>query len=185
MAHERIVVLDRDGVINEDRDDYVRSAEQWVPIRGSLEAIGDLTRAGVRILVVSNQSGLARGLFDIRALNAMHRKFIESAQRLGGRIEMILFCPHGPWEACECRKPGTRLIGEIAQRLGVNLSGVPFVGDSASDLQLARATGMAPILVKTGKGQRTLCSGAVAPGVSVFENLLAVSTELINCWGHP
>lgn len=184
MPRERIIVLDRDGVINEDRDDYVRSAEQWVPIPGSLEALGRLSRAGFRIAVVTNQSGLARGFFDHRALNAMHRKLYELMGRHGGRIEMLLFCPHGPWEHCRCRKPHPALFETIQERFGVRLQGVPFVGDSASDVAAARSLGMLPVLVKTGKGQRTLDRhGLDLAGVMIGEDLAAITNMIINQWG--
>lgn len=179
-----MVVLDRDGVINEDSDDYIRSAEAWVPIPGSIEAIGVLTRAGFRIAVVTNQSGLARGFFGLGELNAMHMKMRELAAAHGGRVDMVLFCPHGPWEHCNCRKPQPGLLRQIEARTGVRLRGLPLVGDSGSDVVAARCLGMKPLLVKTGKGRRTLASEATGlAGIAVFEDLLAVSVELINRWG--
>jgi D-glycero-D-manno-heptose 1,7-bisphosphate phosphatase len=184
MPRERLVVLDRDGVINEDRDDYVRSPEQWIPIPGSLEALGQLTRSGFRIVVVTNQSGLARGLFDQGILNAMHRKLYEVAGLHGGRIEMLLFCPHGPWEYCCCRKPKPALFETIEERFGFPLQGIPFIGDSASDVASAKIFGMRPILVKTGKGQRTLCDHRLdLTGVMIGDDLAAIATVLINHWG--
>jgi 1-acyl-sn-glycerol-3-phosphate acyltransferase len=171
MLRERFVVLDRDGVINEDSDDYVRSPAEWVPIPGSIEAIAGLTRAGFRIAVVSNQSGLARGFFDLGALNAMHRKLRDLTSLRGGRLEMILFCPHGPGERCNCRKPQVGLLREIETRATLDLIGLPFIGDSLGDIRAARQAGMVPILVKTGKGERTITTGgADLNGVSVFDD---------------
>jgi len=183
MSRERFVLLDRDGVINEDADDYIRCAAQWVPIPGSMEAIAALTHAGFRIAVVSNQSGLARGLFDLGALNAMHRKLHELVSLRGGRLEMILFCPHGPGENCACRKPRPGLLRSVSDRTGLDLRGLPFIGDSISDVRAAREVGMKPMLVKSGKGRRTLGLGtAELQGVSVFEDLRAATDELINHW---
>lgn len=184
MQLERFVVLDRDGVINEDADDYIKSADEWVPIPGSLEAIAALTHARFRIVVVSNQSGLARGFFDLGSLNRMHRKLREAAYLLGGRVEMILFCPHGPHEGCLCRKPAAGLFRDIGERTGLVMRGLPFVGDSFTDIQAARLVGMEPILVRTGKGARTLAQeGAALAGVAIFDDLKSVSEELICRWG--
>ncbi|WP_295392038.1 D-glycero-beta-D-manno-heptose 1,7-bisphosphate 7-phosphatase [uncultured Thiodictyon sp.] len=185
MQLERFVILDRDGVVNEDSDDYIKSAGEWVPIPGSLEAIAMLTRAGFRIAIASNQSGLSRGLFDLGALNRIHRKLRETAYLFGGRVEMILFCPHAPQDQCFCRKPQPGLLSQIADRTGVILRGLPFVGDSLADIQAARIVGMEPILVKTGKGTRTLAQGgAVLEGVAVFDDLKSVSKELICRWSR-
>ncbi|WP_081763253.1 D-glycero-beta-D-manno-heptose 1,7-bisphosphate 7-phosphatase [Imhoffiella purpurea] len=152
----RAIILDRDGVINQDSDRYIRSRTEWTPIPGSIEAIARLSRAGLRIAVATNQSGLARGYFSWSDLNGMHQRMRDLVSAQGGRIEMIAFCPHGPADGCRCRKPGTALLEEIGDRLSVDLSGIPFVGDSISDLEAARATGAYPILVRTGKGERTL-----------------------------
>lgn len=185
MPDKPIIVLDRDGVINEDRDDYVRTVEQWTPIPGSLEAIGDLTRAGFRIAVASNQSGLARGYFDPHALNAMHRKLHDLVRQHGGRIEMILFCPHGPWDHCGCRKPHPGLLREIETRTGMPLRGAPMVGDSLSDITMARLCGMDAALVMTGKGLRTLTAGGTdLTGVTLYDDLRAFAAQLIKRWGE-
>lgn len=179
MMEKSVIVLDRDGVINEDRDDYVRSADQWVPIPGSLEAIAALNRAGFRIVVVTNQSGLARGFFDIRGLNQMHRKLHEAVGRGGGRIEMVAFCPHLPGDDCDCRKPRTGLLKEVEARIGERLQGCMLVGDSSSDVAAARSAGMVPVLVKTGKGRRTLANmqGGL-DGVVVRDCLEVLASEL-------
>jgi D-glycero-D-manno-heptose 1,7-bisphosphate phosphatase len=177
---ERVVILDRDGVINQDSDDYIKSADEWIPIPGSLEAIARLNHAGFRVGIVSNQSGIARGLFDLSALAAMHRKFRELLAAHGGRVEMIAYCPHGPDAGCECRKPRPGLLKVLAERLGIKLAGVPLVGDSTGDLEAARAMGMTPWLVRTGKGCATLEHGSPdLDGVRVFTDLRAVADELV------
>jgi D-glycero-D-manno-heptose 1,7-bisphosphate phosphatase len=149
-----LVILDRDGTINVDRDDYVKSPEEWLPLPGALEAMARLTQAGFQIVIATNQSGLARGLFNMDALNAMHSKMLRWLAPLGGRVDGIFFCPHAPHQGCMCRKPLTGLLDDIAQRLGVYLQGVPMVGDSLRDLQAAQAAGAEPHLVLTGKGAR-------------------------------
>ena len=149
------IVLDRDGVINEDSDDYIKSAEEWAPIDGSLEAIATLTASGYRVAIATNQSGLARGLFDEYALAKIHQKLCASVEDEGGFIEGIFFCPHGPGESCLCRKPGTGLLTRIEQELGVSLAGQAFVGDSLTDLQAAQTYNMRAVLVRTGKGAKT------------------------------
>ncbi|NIP72535.1 MAG: D-glycero-beta-D-manno-heptose 1,7-bisphosphate 7-phosphatase [Gammaproteobacteria bacterium] len=175
----KLVILDRDGVINEDSDDYIKSPEEWVPIPGSLEAIARLNQSGYRVVVASNQSGLARGLFDIEALNRIHDKMHRALAEAGGTLEAIFFCPHGPDEGCKCRKPEPGLLEEIAKRLRLNLSGVPAVGDTLRDLEAARAAGARPILVRTGKGTRTLAAGEGLEGVAVYADLAAVADRLV------
>lgn len=147
----KLVVLDRDGTINEDRDDYVKSAEEWVPLPGALEAIARLNHAGWHVVIASNQSGLGRGLFDMAALNAMHAKLNQLLARQGGRIDAVFFCPHAPDEQCDCRKPLPGLFEQIRERYGVDMSEVPVVGDTARDLQAGMAVGCEPHLVCTGK----------------------------------
>ena len=149
------IVLDRDGVINEDSDDYIKTADEWIPIEGSLEAIATLTARGYRLAVATNQSGLARGLFDEYALANIHQKLLASVEDKGGLIEGIFFCPHGPDESCSCRKPGTGLLMRIEQELGVSLAGQAFVGDSLTDLHAAQSFNMRAVLVRTGKGAET------------------------------
>lgn len=147
----KLIILDRDGVINEDADDYIKSAAEWQPIEGSLEAIVRLRHADYRVVVASNQSGIGRGLFDYDALFAIHDKMNRMLADLGARIDGIFFCPHAPDAGCNCRKPKTGLLASISRRTGQSLKGVPFVGDSLSDVQAAQAAGAAPILVATGK----------------------------------
>lgn len=148
----KLVIVDRDGVLNEDSPDYIKSPAEWQPIPGSLEAVARLNHAGWRVVVASNQSGLARGLFSLDTLFAIHDKMQRLCAELGGRIDGIFYCPHGPDDKCECRKPAPGLYKDIARRLQLDLRNVPVVGDSLRDLEAAQAAGAMPILVKTGNG---------------------------------
>jgi len=152
----KLVVLDRDGVINQDSESYIKSPEEWIPIPGSLEAIARLNHAAYRIIIVTNQSGLGRGYFDIDAVNRIHRKMRRELSVLGAQIEAIFFCPHAPEAGCACRKPRPGLLVDLASRLGIDMLGIPFVGDSLRDIQAALAVGASPVLVLTGKGQMTI-----------------------------
>lgn len=158
----KLVILDRDGTINEDRDDFVKSPEEWVPLPGALEAIAKLNHAGWHVVIASNQSGLGRGLFDVAALNAMQTKMFKLLGALGGRIDAVFYCPHAPDEGCGCRKPAPGLYQQIGERYGLDLAGVPIVGDSVRDLQAAAAVGAAPHLVLTGKSA-AIVRGAPLP----------------------
>jgi D-glycero-D-manno-heptose 1,7-bisphosphate phosphatase len=149
-------ILDRDGVINEDSDAYIKSPEEWTPIPGSLEAIAQLNREGFRIAVITNQSGIARGLYDLETLALIHAKMRQALAQLGGEIAAIYACPHGPEDGCLCRKPRTGLYEQFAREHGVDLQGIAAVGDSLRDLQAAARVGADAILVMTGKGVRTL-----------------------------
>ncbi|MGD8783305.1 MAG: D-glycero-beta-D-manno-heptose 1,7-bisphosphate 7-phosphatase [Thioalkalispiraceae bacterium] len=181
----QLIILDRDGVINEDSDDYIKSPDEFVPIPGSLEAISRLTHAGYTVMVATNQSGLARGLFSIEDLNNMHDKLRRLLSASGGHISGILFCPHGPDDGCDCRKPKPGMLQEIAQRLGTSLEGVPAVGDSLRDLQAALAVGAQPILVKTGKGLSTLqaidrqANQPELASIPVYDNLADYVEQLL------
>jgi len=148
----KLIILDRDGTINEDRDDFVKSPEEWVPIAGSLEAIARLNHAGWHTVVATNQSGIARGLFDLATLNAIHAKMNRALAEVGGRIDAVFFCPHGPDDGCACRKPRAGMLTAIGERYGVALRETYAVGDSLRDLEAAAAAGCAPHLVRTGKG---------------------------------
>jgi len=148
----KICILDRDGTINEDSDEFVKSPAEWTPLPGALEAIAKLNHAGWHVVVVTNQSGLGRGLFDVAALNAMHTKMHTMLAAVGGRVDAIFYCPHGPEEQCNCRKPAPGLFEQIAERYGMDLAGVPAVGDSLRDLVAGASVGCAPHLVLTGKG---------------------------------
>ncbi len=176
----QLIILDRDGVINYDSDDYIKSAEEWRPIPGSLEAIARLSHNNYRVVVASNQSGLARGKFDIDALNNIHEKMHNQLSQCGGIIEAIFFCPHGPDAGCECRKPKPGLFIDIANRLRNSLRGVTSVGDKLSDIEAARAAGANPVLVKTGYGQSVVDSGDVPDDVPVYDDLAAFVDALFS-----
>lgn len=173
-----LVILDRDGVINEDRDDFVRSPDQWCALPGSLEAIARLGRRGIRIAIATNQSGIARGLFDVETLNAIHARMRALIEAAGGTVDVIAYCPHGPFDNCGCRKPRPGLVQQIEARLGCSGRGVPFVGDSLRDLEAARAAGCRPVLVRTGHGRRTELAG-LPPAVAVFDDLAAFVDDLL------
>ena len=176
----KYIILDRDGVINQDSDEFIKSPDEWIPISGSLEAISRLSRAGYRIFVATNQSGIARGLFDIETLNAIHQKMLQEIQHRGGTVDAILFCPHGPDDHCDCRKPSPGLYLDIARRTGTSLDDVPVIGDSLRDLLAAEAVGARPILVKTGKGQRTLSTHADQVNqMSVYDDLTSAVDRLL------
>ena len=172
----KLVILDRDGTINEDSADYIKSAAEWTPLPGAIEAIARLTHAGWHVVVASNQSGLGRGLFDVAALNAMHAKLHKLLAAVGGRVEAIFYCPHAPDQSCPCRKPASGLFQQIGERFGIDLKGVPTVGDSARDLVAGAALGCEPHLVLTGKGE-ALAGQPLPPtfpaATQVHDNLLA------------
>jgi D-glycero-D-manno-heptose 1,7-bisphosphate phosphatase len=151
----KLVILDRDGVINHDSEVYIKSPEEWRPIPGSLDAIARLTQWGYRIVVATNQSGLGRGLFEMDTLNAIHEKMIKAAAQVGGRIDAIFFCPHTNTDKCRCRKPKPGMLEEIAARYNTDLTGVPAIGDSLRDLKAAEAVDAQPMLVLTGMGKKT------------------------------
>jgi len=168
----KLIILDRDGVVNEDSDDYIKSPDEFVPIAGSLAAIARLKQAGYTVVVATNQSGVARRLFDIGTLNAIHEKLQRELARYGASLDGIFFCPHGPEDGCECRKPKAGLLREIATRFQVDLDCVPSIGDSLRDIEAAREVGATPILVKTGKGQRTLDKHAAElRDIAVYDDL--------------
>lgn len=174
----KLVVLDRDGVINLDSDQYIKSPDEWKPIAGSLEAIARLTQAGFHVVVATNQSGMGRGLFDMATLNAMHEKMHKAVSELGGRIDAVFFCPHAQDAGCACRKPKPGMLLEIAERFNISLAGVPAIGDSLRDLQAASAAGARPILVLTGKGEKTLKAGGLPEGTEVHPDLAAAAMAL-------
>ena len=179
-ARNRLIILDRDGVINQDSRDFVKSAQEWLPLPGSIDAIGRLSRAGFTVAVASNQSGLARGLFDRRALNAMHRKLRRLVGSAGGRVDRIVVCPHGPDDGCECRKPKAGLLHRLGRFYKSDLVGVPVIGDSLRDLEAAATAGARPILVRTGNGKKT--EGALGrefAGTQVFDDLAAAAASLV------
>ena len=175
----KLIILDRDGVINHDSDDFIKSADEWLPISGSLEAIARLYLNGYRIIVISNQSGLARGKFNIEALNTIHDKMHRMLAGYGGVIEAIFFCPHSPDDGCGCRKPKPGLYLEVAKRLRIKLNNVFAVGDKLSDIHAATAGGAKPVLVRTGHGRLVADDGAVPDGVPVFDDLAAFVERLL------
>jgi D-glycero-D-manno-heptose 1,7-bisphosphate phosphatase len=175
----KLIILDRDGVINHDSDAFIKSPDEWIPIPGSLEAIARLNQAGYRVVVASNQSGIARGLFNIVTLNAIHQKLHDTAQRVGADIDAIFFCPHAADDNCDCRKPKPGMLQEIGKRFNFSLKGVPVVGDSLRDLQAGYMSGCTPYLVLTGKGVKTVEKGGLPPGTTVHADLAAVVDRLL------
>ena len=180
MASRELIILDRDGVINRDSKDFVKSAEEWLPLPGSIEAIARLSRAGFVLAVASNQSGLARGLFDLTALDEMHAKLQHLVEAAGGAIDYIAVCPHGPDDGCDCRKPKPGLLERIGRHLNMALDKALVIGDSLRDLQAGSAVGATPILVRTGNGRSTeaALSGALA-STEVFDDLAAAADYLL------
>jgi len=174
----KLIILDRDGVINQDSDLYIKSPEEWIPLPGSLEAIARLNQWGYRIVVCTNQSGIGRGLFGMDVLNAIHDKMIKAAAHAGGTIDAIFFCPHTNADDCDCRKPKAGMLREVATRYNVALTGVPVIGDSLRDLQSARAVGAQPMLVLTGKGKKTKLDPDLPEGTLVFADLAAAVKKL-------
>ena len=175
----KLVILDRDGVINHDSASYIKSPEEWKPIAGSLEAIALLNQAGYRVLVATNQSGIGRGLFDMATLNAIHDKMHRALSLVGGRVDGIFYCPHANDAGCACRKPRPGLLDEIAKRFGVSLDGVPFIGDSLRDLQAGAAVSAQPVLVLTGKGKKIRKDGDLPEGTVVHADLAEAVRSLL------
>lgn len=176
---KKLVILDRDGVINFEHADSIRSPADWRPIPGSLEAIARLNQHDYLVAIATNQAGISRGLFDMRALNAIHQKLHLAAQAVGAHVDAIFFCPHAADEFCDCRKPRPGMLKAIGERFGVGLQGVPMVGDALRDMHAAFEVGCVPCLVKTGKGEKTLETGGLPPGTQVFDQLAAVVDWLL------
>ena len=175
----KLVILDRDGVINQDSDQFIKNTTEWKPIPGSLEAIAKLNHAGYHVVVASNQSGIGRGLLDMGALNAINVKMYRVLAQMGGRIDALFYCPHAAEANCDCRKPKPGMFIDIAQRFNVNLAGVPSVGDSLRDLQAAAMAGAQPVLVLTGKGSKTRAGGGVPDSTPVFADLAEAVRHII------
>ncbi len=176
----KLVVLDRDGVINRDSAQYVKSPEEWEPLPGSLEAIAALSHAGWHVTVATNQSGLARGLFPLEQLHAINQKMDSAVRAKGGRLHGVFFCPHGPDDGCDCRKPRAGLLREIGLRFDLTMAGVPVIGDSQRDLDAARAVGAAPMLVLTGNGADTRDGWAAEhEDTPVYDDLAAAAEHLM------
>lgn len=166
----KLVILDRDGVINQDSANFIKSTNEWTPIPGSLEAIALLNQSGFRVAVATNQSGVSRGLFDMATLNNIHDKMLRELAQIGGRIDAIFYCPHAADEHCACRKPKPGMILEIGKRFSVELDKVPAVGDALRDLHAYATAGCQPILVRTGKGEATLAAAAKSADNALPEN---------------
>ena len=175
----KLIILDRDGVINHDSDQFIKNPEEWKPIDGSLEAIARLNQHGYRVAVATNQSGIGRGLFDMPTLNAIHDKMHKACAMVGARIDAVFFCPHTSENNCSCRKPKSGMMEEIAARYNTSLTGVPAVGDSLRDLQAAAALGAQPYLVLTGKGMKTQAAGGLPEGTLIYPDLAAVVASLV------
>lgn len=172
----RLVILDRDGVINRESDAFIKSPEEWIPIPGSLDAIARLGKAGYTVVVASNQSGVGRGLFDLKTLEAVHARMQAEIAKAGGGLDSIFCCPHKPEDGCDCRKPKTGLFKQIAERYHADLKGVPAIGDAARDVAAARSAGARPILVLTGRGREAL---ETFPAVEHYADLAAAASQLI------
>jgi D-glycero-D-manno-heptose 1,7-bisphosphate phosphatase len=175
----KLVILDRDGVINFDSDAFIKSPDEWKPIPGSLEAIAKLNHSGYRVVVCSNQSGIGRGLLDMAALNAINDKMYRALGQLSGRIDALFYCPHPAEANCVCRKPKPGMFEDIAQRFNTDLTGVPSVGDSLRDLQASATVGCQPILVLTGKGRKTQAAGGLPETTRIYEDLAAAVRAII------
>lgn len=175
----KLLILDRDGVINYDSDAYIKSVAEWIPLPGSIEAIAQLSKAGWTVAIATNQSGIARGYYDIATLDAMHARLRTLVAEQGGEVGLVVYCPHGPDEGCDCRKPKPGMLKIIAEHYKVPLAGIWFVGDSLGDLEAAKAVDSQPVLVKTGKGDKTQAKD-LPVGTLIFDDLAAVAAELIN-----
>ena len=177
----KLVILDRDGTINQASDEFVKSPEEWHPLPGALEAIGRLNHAGYHVVLATNQSGLGRGLFDVAALNSVHAHMVKTLAAHGGRIDAVFYCPHAPDEGCHCRKPAPGLLEQIAERYGVTLQGVPYIGDSLRDMQAAAAAGCTPHLVCTGRHTDLRGQAELPPG---FPADTRIHADLAACVDH-
>ncbi len=175
----KLVILDRDGVINFDSAQFIKNPDEWKPIPGSLEAIARLTQSGYKVVVATNQSGVGRGLFDMEMLNKIHSKMHKAVVTLGGRIDAIFYCPHAADSKCECRKPKPGMFKRISETLNADLTGIPAIGDSLRDLQASSVLGCLPMLVLTGKGEKTLSQGNLPAGTLEFADLAAAVNYIL------
>jgi len=167
----KLIILDRDGVINQDSADFIKNPNEWIPIPDSLESIARLNQHGFSVIIATNQSGIGRGLFDIETMNAINKKMLDLLAQVGGHIDAIFYCPHTEDANCKCRKPKSGMLEEISTRFGVNLKNIPAVGDATRDLKAYQSVGAQPILVKTGKGEDTFVSKAYPKNTWIFNNL--------------
>lgn len=175
----KLVILDRDGVINVDSEHFIKNPSEWQAIPGSLEAIARLNHEGYRVVIASNQSGVGRGLFDMDALNAINDKMYRALSQVGGRVDALFYCPHAADSNCDCRKPKPGMFIDIGQRFNVDLNGVPAIGDALRDLQAAHAVGAQPMLVLTGKGKNTEAAGGLPENTLVFPDLAEAVRHII------
>jgi len=175
----KMIILDRDGVINEDSDDYIKTVDEWNPIPGSLEAINRLKKAGYLVTVATNQSGISRGLFNEEVLRQIHGKMHRLLARRGARVDGIFYCPHGPQDNCACRKPKPGLLFQIAKQFDINLAETVFVGDSISDIRAAEMANAIPVLVRTGKGEQVMQNYPEAVNVPVYDDLAHFARETL------
>lgn len=175
----KLIILDRDGVINHDSDAFIKNADEWLPIAGSPQAIARLNQAGYTVVVATNQSGVARKLFSMATLNSIHQKMHAEVEQVGGMIDAVFFCPHSADDNCDCRKPKPGMMHEIGRRYDLPLKGVPCVGDSLRDLQAGFMAGCTPYLVLTGKGQLTRAKGGLPPGTQIFADLASMVDALL------
>ena len=173
----KLIILDRDGVINEDSDDYIKSPDEWIPIAGSLEALGKLSQNGFKVIIITNQSGIGRKIFSIEMLNAIHKKMSINLAQYGGVIDGIFFCPCAPEENCNCRKPKSGLYNEVSDRLQISLENVFCVGDKITDIQAAQNARAKPILVKTGKENDD--SDNIPKNIPIYDDLLSFVNKII------
>ena len=177
----KLIILSRDGVINFGSDNLIKSADEWEPIPGSLQAMGRLSQAGYTLVIATNQSGLARGLYDIQTLYDIHAKLGRMLEQYGGHVSSVFFCPHGPDDDCDCRKPKDGLFRDIMARYQRTLDGVPAIGDAMRDVEAARSAGARPILVRTGKGEKTLqkAKPKQLKGVPVYNDLADAADAIL------
>jgi D-glycero-D-manno-heptose 1,7-bisphosphate phosphatase len=175
----KLIVLDRDGVVNYDSEQFIKAPEEWRAVPGSVEAIARLNHAGYRVVIATNQSGIGRGLFDMAMLNTIHEKMHKALAHAGGRVDAVFFCPHTADSKCECRKPKPGMLIEIGKRFNTELTGVPCIGDSLRDLQAAEAVGAQPMLVLTGKGEKTLRDGKFPKNTVIFPDLAFAVSALL------
>ncbi len=175
----KLIVLDRDGVINEDLERPVASPDEWIPIAGSLAAIARLHQAGWHVAVATNQSGISRGLLPLDTLHAIHQRMHETVNKAGGKIDVVAFCPHKDSDQCGCRKPAPGMLYTISERLNIDLSSVVVVGDSLRDMQAAMATAARPVMVRTGKGQKTLDNNKGLEHIPAYDDLASYVNTLL------
>ncbi len=178
----KLIILDRDGVINQDSDNYIKTVDEWIPLPGSLEAISKLNHHGYKVAVATNQSGISRGYYTEEILHQMHEKMKSLLKSLDGWVDAIFYCPHGPNDGCACRKPAPGLYHQIAAHFNTTLNDIPVIGDSYRDLEAAMSVGAKPVLVKTGKGNKTLDEYEYAiksNQIPVYPDLSAAIDDLI------